>query len=65
MRLPAHPWRPTRKRIDRLREAHLQQLCATIPNKEELDAILEQYPEAVRVRVAERIVPYLRFGTPA
>ena len=30
-----------------------------------VDAILEEYPEAVRARVAERIFPYLRFGTPA
>ena len=64
MRLPAHPWKPTRQRIERLREAHLAQLAGTIPDKEELDAILEQYPEAVRARVAERIFPYLNFGKP-
>jgi hypothetical protein len=64
MRLPVHPWRPTRRRIERLREAHLAQLAAQIPDKQELDAILAQYPEEVRVRVAERLFPYLRFGAP-
>ncbi len=61
VRAPRYPWKRTAAMKERHQEQELARMAARIPDQATLDAILADYPEAVRGRVAGRIRPYLRF----
>ncbi len=63
MRLPRHPWRPSRARTERLQEQELERLASRIPDQETLDHILADYPEMQHARVLGRIRKFLKFET--
>lgn len=62
-RMPAHQWKDTAERRERMAERALSRLASRIPDQEALDAILGDYPVATRGHVLGRIRQYLKFET--
>ena len=65
VRTPAYPWKRTAAMKERHQEQELARTAARIPDQATLDAILADYPDDVRGRVAARIHPYLKFAEEA